>query len=97
MRHRLLNRRDDIGVGSASAEVAAHELADFFGRFRLAFGDQTYGRTDLSRRAVAALECVVVDEGLLERMKRAVLRQPFNGCDAWPSTMTANVRQETTL
>ena len=42
---------------------------------RPAFGDQAGGGTDLARRAVAALEGVMLDEGLLQRMQRAALRQ----------------------
>ena len=81
--HRLLDRRDDVGIGTAAADVAAHQLADFVGGLGLAFGDQAGGRTDLSRRAVAALEGVVIDERLLQGMQRAVLRQPFDRGDAW--------------
>ena len=79
--HRLLDRRDDVGIGAAAADVAAHQLADLVGGLRLAFGDQAGGRADLARRAVAALEGVVVDEGLLQRMQRAVRRQAFDGGD----------------
>ena len=40
------------------------------------------GRHDLARRAIAALEGVVIDEGLLHRMQRSVrTRQPFDGAD----------------
>ena len=40
------------------------------------------GRHDLARRAIAALEGVVVDEGLLHGMQRSVgARQPFDGGD----------------
>ena len=40
---------------------------------RPAFGDQADGGTDLAGRAVAALEGVMLDEGLLQRMQRARL------------------------
>ena len=44
------------------------------------FLDARHGRHDLTRRAVAALQCVVIDEGLLHRMKVTTrARQPFNG------------------
>ncbi len=46
---------------------------------RLALGDQAHGRTDLSRRAVAALERIVIDERLLQRMQCAIRRQSFDG------------------
>ena len=41
---------------------------------RMAFGDAGDRRHDLAGRAVAALERVVIDEGLLHRMQRAVGR-----------------------
>ena len=80
-RHRLLDRRDDVGIGAAAADVAAHQLADFVGGLGLAFGDQARRRADLPGRAVAALEGVVIDEGLLQRMQRAVFGKPFDGGD----------------
>src|SRR6202790_597693 len=66
--HRLLNGRDNVGVGSATADVAAHQLADLIGALGLAFGDQPRRRANLARRAIAALECVMIDERLLQRM-----------------------------
>ena len=65
-----------------TADVAAHQFADLFRRLRLAFGNQSGGRANLARRAVAALECVVINEGLLQWMQRPVFRQPFNRGDA---------------
>src|SRR4051794_9269943 len=77
--HRLLDRRYDVGIGAAAADVAAHELANLIGARRPALGDQACRRADLSRRAIAALERVMIDEGLLQRMQRALRRQPFDG------------------
>ena len=68
MPHRLLDRRDDVGVRPAAAEIAAHQFANFVGARRLTLGNQARGGADLSRRTVAALERVVVDERLLQRM-----------------------------
>ena len=79
--HRLLDCRDDVGVGAAAADVAAHELADFVRGLCLALGDQPDRRADLPRRAIAALERVMVDERLLQRMQRAVVRQAFDRGD----------------
>ena len=43
------------------------------------------GRQDLARRAIAALEGIVIHEGLLHWMERSVrTRQPFNGADLMP-------------
>ena len=68
-------------IGATAADVAAHQLADFVCGFRLAFGDQSCSRADLPWRAVAALEGIVVDECLLQRMQRAVRREAFDGGD----------------
>src|SRR5262245_63604636 len=76
--HYVLNRSDDVEVGAAAADVAAHQLTDVVRRARMAFGHQTNGGADLSWCAVATLECVVIDEGLLERVKRSVLSKPFD-------------------
>src|SRR5437016_756901 len=43
----------------------------------MALAHAGYRREDLARRAIAALECVVVDEGLLHRMQRSIA-----GCEA---------------
>ena len=47
----------------------------------MTLAQQRDGGADLPRRAVAALESVVADEGGLHRMQRAVLREPFNRDD----------------
>jgi hypothetical protein len=47
----------------------------------MSFRDTGNRRHDLSRRAIAALEGVLVDEGLLHRMQLAVLRKPLDGGD----------------
>ena len=70
--HRLLDRRHDIGIGTAAADIAAHQFADFGCGLGLILGHQAHRRTDLTRRAVPTLECVVVDKSLLQRMKRTL-------------------------
>jgi len=48
----------------------------------MSFLDARYGGHDLTRGAVAALQCVVIDGGYLHRMKFTTLaRQPFDGQD----------------
>ena len=79
--HHLLDRGHDVGIRAATADIAAHQLTDFVRRARPAFGDQAGGGTDLAGGAVAALEGVMVDEGLLQRMKRAALRQTLDRRD----------------
>jgi hypothetical protein len=36
----LLDRGDDVGIGAAAAEIAAHHLADFIRCFGLGFAEQ---------------------------------------------------------
>src|SRR6266511_2705889 len=76
--HDLVEGRHDVGIGAATADVAAHQLANLVGGPRLALGDQAGGGADLARGAVAALKGVVIDEGLLQRMKRVPLCQAFD-------------------
>src|SRR5215217_3577432 len=93
----LLDRRDDPRVGSAAADVAAHPFADLVvrepgRRHGHVFGDVAHvaaarlfeepdGGADLPRRAVAALEAVVLDEGRLHRVELIPLRQPLDRRD----------------
>src|SRR5215831_16645573 len=94
--HHLLNRFDNVGVSAAAANIAAHELADFLRGFRPTLRDQSCRRADLPRRAVAALERIMVDERLLQRMQRALGRETSIVVICAPSYMTANVRHELT-
>src|ERR1035441_3777440 len=72
----LLSRFQDglahTHVGAATAQVAAQPFLDFFiGRVRIVV-EEGFGRHDESRRAVAALLPVVVDERFRERVRLAV-------------------------
>ena len=95
---RLLHRGDNVGIGGAAAEISAHVLADVGVAVGMAFVDAGDRRHDLPGRAVAALEGVVIDEGLLHRMQLAVLRETFDRRDhfAIPATATASVRHDNT-
>ena len=64
------------------------------GVFALPSAIRPGGRADLPGRAVTALECVVIDESLLQRMQRAVSSKALIGGDFAPSCITASVRQE---
>ena len=64
---RVLDGRDDVVVGSAAAQVAAHPVADFLRRAGVALGDAGDAGHDLPGRAIAALEGVALDEGGLQR------------------------------
>ena len=93
----LLDGGHDVRIGGATADVAAHPLADFRVGQRgmrdrqvlgdvarhagVAFGQHADRRTDLSRCAVAALEAVMLDEGGLHRMQRFAVGQAFDGGD----------------
>ena len=75
------HRLDDVVVAGAAAEVARERLADLLlGRRRVAL--QQVGRShDHARRAVAALQPVVLPERLLERMQRALLAHSLDRLD----------------
>src|ERR1700757_1164565 len=75
----LLHRRDDVGIGGATADVAAHIFPDVVLAARMPFAPAGDRRHDLARRAVAALERILVDEGLLHRMQSVALGEPLDG------------------
>src|SRR5690348_5019144 len=71
---------DDIGVSTATAKIAAHILADLPFIAGMALSDTGDCRHDLARRAITALKCIMVDEGLLHGVERTVRTvQPFDG------------------
>ena len=75
-------RLDDPGIGRATAEIAAHALADALRIVaRLAFVDQPESAHDLAGRAEAALESVMRDEGGLHGMQLLAARHAFDGRD----------------
>src|SRR5262245_40544167 len=77
----VLDGGDDVGVGAAAADVAAHLLADLGVRAGVPFGEQADPRADLAGGAVAALKGVAVDERLLERVQPVALRQALDRRD----------------
>ena len=79
--HHLLDRLDDIRIRAATTQIAAHQLADVVGRARTPLAQETRGRHDLPRRAVAALERVVLDERFLQRVELAFFREPLDRRD----------------
>src|SRR5206468_2798305 len=70
---------DDVRIGAAATDVATHELADLLVRPGSSFCQQRDGGHDLARRAITALEPIVADERLLERVKAAVAPQALDG------------------
>ena len=70
------------GIGAAAAEIAAHALADALRIVAgLAFLDQADRAHDLARRAEAALEAVMGDEGRLHRMQPVAVRDALDRQD----------------
>ena len=69
---RLAHRGHDAVVGAAATEVAGHIFADFRIRSRMALTDAGDCRHDLARRAIAALESVLLQEGSLNRVQGSV-------------------------
>src|SRR5215211_2517851 len=65
----VLDREHDVVVRAAAADVAAHPIADFLGRIRVALCDAGDAGHDLSRRAIATLESVTLDECGLQRVE----------------------------
>jgi hypothetical protein len=88
----------DSRIGAATANIAAHALANFIGG-EISRADFAHigghvagvassgllqkrdGRANLSRRAVAALETIVLQERTLHGMQLIALRQTLYGCD----------------
>src|SRR5579872_368892 len=68
---------EDVRVCSATAEIAAHRLANLIVGLRVTLGDQSNCRDDLTRRAKAALKRVVLDERALYRVQRAIQSDAF--------------------
>ena len=58
-----------MGIGAASAKIARHVFADLRVRPGVTFPDAGDGGHDLPRRAIAALESVLLQEGSLDRMQ----------------------------
>src|SRR5690348_3045425 len=66
-----VDRLDDVRIGRASAQIAAHIFADIGVTAGMPFGNAADCREDLPRRAIAALERIPIDESLLHRVQRA--------------------------
>src|SRR5215213_113434 len=87
---------DDARISATAADVATHALTYLIvsepcRRSSHVFGDVTHiaaprlfeqpdRRADLSRRAIPALESVILNEGSLHRVKLFAARESFNGC-----------------
>src|SRR5579862_534064 len=75
----LRNGLADSVVGSATADIPAKPAPDVFGRGVRGAVEKRFASQHKSRSAKTALRRIVLDEGLLNRMQLALLRQRFNG------------------
>src|SRR4029078_13053045 len=81
LRHRL-HGLEDVPVAGAAADVALQRLLDLvLGRARVLTQQRGRGYQH-PRRAVAALESVMLVEGLLQRRQLLALAEPLDGLDA---------------
>src|SRR6185369_9123801 len=78
---RLRDRGANAHVGSAPAKVAAESLLNLFRRRIWILVEKRLCRDHESRRAESALLAVIVDEGLLKRMKLIALHKAFDRGD----------------
>src|ERR1700694_902586 len=69
----VLHRLDDVDVAGAAAEVAGDRLANLELRRVPVLLEQRAGRHQHARRAVAALEAVLLPKALLHGVELAVL------------------------
>src|SRR4029453_238876 len=77
----LLDGRADIGVGPATADVAAHGFPDIVILRPTGFVEQRDRGHDLAARAIAALIGIVRDECRLHGMERAGVSDAFDRRD----------------
>src|SRR3990172_1275307 len=70
---------DDVLVTRAAAQIAGHPVADFLLRRIGRFFQQAIGAGDHARRAVAALQGVLLVECFLQSMQSGRLLQAFDG------------------
>src|SRR6266545_4075337 len=77
----LENRAADAGVGTAAAEVPREAVMDLGQRRVGVLVEQGLGGHDEARGTEAALLCVVLDEGGLERMELVDRAETLDGLD----------------
>src|SRR4051812_17378484 len=72
---RLANRRDDVAVAGAAAEISRDRFFDLRVARAALLAQQAVGRHEHPRRAIAALDRVLFPERFLQRMEPLVARQ----------------------
>src|SRR3984885_9198903 len=80
----FLNGRDDVGVGSAAADVAAHQLLYVSVGGAALLLEKGDGGHDLARGTVTALVAVVFHERCLHGVQVSGLAESFDGGDLVP-------------
>jgi hypothetical protein len=84
LRYQRFNRANDVVVSGATTDVTGQVVANFaFGRIRMLL-KQLADAHNHSRRAEAALQCVVFLKGRLNRMQPIRWREALNRCDRRP-------------
>src|SRR5438552_2746066 len=71
----------DLRISGTPADVTAHPLAHVLIAVCVAFRDASHRRKDLSRRTVAALQCIVPNEGPLYCVEIGRIADALNGDD----------------
>ena len=77
----LLDRFDDIGVGTATADIAAHQFLHGRVVWTTRLVKQRHCRHDLARRAVAALIGIASKKSRLHRVQCVRRDEALDGCD----------------
>src|SRR5690348_6355386 len=68
---RVFDSRDDVLIAGAAAEISGNRIADFLFAWAGIFAKERGGGQDHARRAIAALQAVLLPESLLHGMKAA--------------------------
>jgi hypothetical protein len=77
----LLDRSNDVGVRTTSADIAAHELFDGGIIRSTRFFEKRDGGHDLTRSAVSTLVSIAGKECGLHGMQRIRIAESFDRCD----------------
>src|SRR5436853_2276234 len=77
----LFDRRENIWIRAAPADVAAHELADLIIAIGVIFLQQRDCGANLAGRTITALKPVMLDKRSLHRMQLFTVGQTFNRRD----------------
>src|SRR4051794_11465072 len=76
---RVLNRRYDVVVRAAAADISTHPVPDLLGRARVPLCDTSDTGHDLAGRAIATLKRVSLDEGRLQGVELLASSKSLDG------------------